>query len=294
MAYNTHFLIPFASSLDPACQAAIKMLQLPNLTRFLKQADIARTDQGDEFDFIPPHERAIAASVRAELVDAPLVVVTPCQWSVGIDNIRMDNPDDLQLTDAESRALFATVQPYFSEDGIELTYDSPLRWLAQSQTLQGLALASLDRVIGRNVDVWQPQSSASKAIRRLQNEMQMLLYTHPLNEAREARGLPTVNSFWLSRSVAASENVNLIVDNSLREPAMRGDWNEWSHAWETISKKLPQAQPSAGQYSKGLQVILCGERHSICLTEHRPIGMMQKIKRLFQEKPTVQSVLESL
>jgi hypothetical protein len=294
MAYNTHFLIPFASSLDPACQAAIKMLQLPNLTRFLKQADIARTDQGDEFDFIPPHERAIAASVRAELVDAPLVVVTPCHWSVGIDNIRMDNPDDLQLTDTESRALFATVQPYFSDDGIELTYDSPLRWLAQSQTLQGLPLASLDRVIGRNVEVWQPQSSASKAIRRLQNEMQMLLYTHPLNEAREARSLPTVNSFWLSRQVCTPTDSHFFVDLSLRESALQSDWHSWLERWQAIDSKLAQAISPTSQSGQALEITLCGERHSIWLAAHRPIGIMQKIKRLFQAKPTLQSVLESL
>ena len=286
MAYDTHFLIPFASSLDPACQAAIKMLQLPNLTRFLKQADIVRTDQGDEFDFITPHERACGVSDQ--------VLVTPCHWSVGIDNIRMDNPDDLQLTDTESRALFAAVQPYFSDDGIELTYDSPLRWLAQSQTLQGLPLASLDRVIGRNVDVWQPQSSASKAIRRLQNEMQMLLYTHPLNEAREARGLPTVNSFWLSHQVFTPTDSHFFVDLSLRESALQSDWHSWLESWQAIDSKLAQAISPTSQSGQALEITLCGERHSIWLAAHRPIGMMQKIKQLFQAKPTVQSVLESL
>jgi hypothetical protein len=284
MAYDTHFLIPFASSTDPACLSVIKTLALPNLTRFLQQAEVMHTDSGDEFDFIPPHERALNGSNHLGKLGANGVIVTPCHWSVGIDNIRMENPDDLHITDSESRELFRAVQPYFQEDGITLTYDSPLRWLATSQVLQGLALASLDRVIGRNVDVWQPQNAASKSIRRLQNEMQMLLYTHPINEVREARGLPTVNSFWLNRAVKNEAKFDVECDFSLRESALRGDWQTWSHVWATLDQKL----------SKATRITLCGERHSIKFAASSSRTFLQKARGFFQAKPTVQSVLESL
>lgn len=277
MAYNTHFLIPFASSLDAACQAAIKTLQLPNLTRFLKQAEVVHTDSGDEFDFIPPFERALGLTDQ--------VIVTPCHWSVGIDNIRMDNPDDLQLTDAESKALLVTVLPYFESDSITLKYQSPLCWKAiSSMDLQSIHFASLDRVIGRNVDVWQPQTAASKDIRRLQNEIQMLLYTHPINEAREARGLPTVNSFWLSRQVCTPTDSHPCVNLALRESALRSDWHGWMTSWKAIDTLLAQAT----------QITLCGERHSVKLAEPLSRTFMQKTKRLFQQKSSAQSILESL
>ncbi len=287
----SHIIIPFASSLDAACQAAIKTLLLPNLTRFLQQAEIVHTDRGDEFDFIPPQERVLGLTEQ--------VIVTPCHWAVGIDNIRMENPSDLQLTDRESRELFAAVLPYFTEDSIPLTYDTPLRWLAHGQALssmalQGISFASLDRVIGRNVDVWQPQSQASKAIRRLQNEMQMLLYTHPSNEAREARGLPTVNSFWLSRQAASPVDANVIIDSSLREPALQSDWQSWINGWQAIDKKLAQTTSSASQSGQALQLTLCGERHSVRLAEPPSRTLMQKAKRLFQPSPSAPSILESL
>lgn len=276
MAYDTHFLIPFASSADPACLSVIKTLALPNLARLLRQADVTRIDSGDEFDFIPPHERAAGLSDQ--------VVVTPCHWSVGIDNIRMENPDDLQLTDSESRALFAAVLTYFSEDDIALTYQSAAVWYASSPLFNGLPLASIDRAIGRNVDVWQPPAEQSKSIRRLQNEMQMLLYTHPINAAREENGLPTVNSFWLSRAVNNAENFNSRFDFSLRESALRGDWHAWVAAWQALDAKLVQTT----------QITLCGERHSMRLEEPQSRTFVQKAKRLFQKKSTVQSVLESL
>jgi hypothetical protein len=286
MASDTHFLIPFASSIDPACQFAIKTLSLPNLTHFLKHADVVHTGQGDEFDFIPPHERILGLTDQ--------VVVTPCHWSVGIDNIRMENPSDLQLTDDESREFFNAIQPYFAGDGITLTYQSAQVWHASSPLFHDLPLASLDRAIGRNVDVWQPPALQSKAIRRLQNEMQMLLYTHPINETREARGLPTVNSFWLSRAINRDSNLNLSVDFSLRESALRGDWHAWADGWQALDSKLLQQLLPTGQSGKALQLTLCGERHAIRLAEHRPQSIIQKMTRLFQAKPTVQSVLESL
>ena len=276
MASNTHFLIPFASSLDASCQAAIKTLQLPNLTRFLQQAEVVSTDSGDEFDFIPPHERVLGLTQQ--------VIVTPCHWSVGIDNIRMENPDDLQLTEAESKDFFAAIQPYFSEDGIALTYQSELVWHANSSLFDGLPLASTDRAIGRNVDVWQPPAEQSKSIRRLQNEMQMLLYTHPMNEAREARGLPTVNSFWLSHQVCTLTDSHFFVDFSLRESALQSDWHSWLERWQAIDTLLAQAT----------QITLCGERHSIRLAEPLSRTFMQKAKRLFQPTLSAQSILESL
>ncbi len=270
------FLIPFASSLDASCQAAIKTLQLPNLTRFLKQAEVVHTDSGDEFDFIPPHERVLGLTQQ--------VIVTPCHWSVGIDNIRMENPDDLQLTDAESKDFFAAIQPYFFDDNIALTYQSAITWHASSSLFANLPLASIDRAIGRNVDVWQPPAEQSKSIRRLQNEMQMLLYTHPINEAREARGLPTVNSFWLSRQVCTPTNSHPCVDSALRESALRSDWHRWLQSWQAIDTLLAQAA----------QITLCGERHSIRLAEPFSRTFIQKTKRLFQQKPSAQSILESL
>ncbi len=277
MAYNTHFLIPFASSLDAACQATIKTLQLPNLTHFLKQAEVVHTDSGDEFDFIPPHERALGLTDQ--------VIVTPCHWSVGIDNIRMENPADMQLTNSESRELLETVSPYFEGDGIPLTYDTPLRWLAQGEAipcmaLQGISFASLDRVIGRNVDVWQPQNAVSKSIRRLQNEIQMLLYTHPINDAREARGLPTVNSFWLSRAA----NIDARFDCSLRDSALRSDWQAWAEAWQALDKKLTNAT----------QITLCGERHATTYAINPSPTMGQKIKRLIGSQPSIHKALQDL
>ena len=125
-------------------------------------------------------------------------VITPCHWTVQTSHITMTHPRALNLGGEESRALLAAMQPYFAEDGIALMYDTPTRWLARGGVFAGLATASPYRVVGAHVDDWLPKAASAKLLRRLQNEMQMLLYTHPLTDARAARGLPAVNSFWVS------------------------------------------------------------------------------------------------
>ncbi|MGC3987058.1 MAG: hypothetical protein QM777_21250 [Pseudorhodoferax sp.] len=90
----------------------------------------------------------------------------------------------------------ASMAPYLAEDGIVVDRWQDGRWLAHGAPFAGLATASPERVLGEeNLNAWLP---ASPLLRRLQNEMQMLLYTHPVNDAREARRQVTVNALWIS------------------------------------------------------------------------------------------------
>jgi hypothetical protein len=110
-----------------------------------------------------------------------------------------DDPAALGLQEAESRTLLAAMQPYFDDDGITLHHVpalGPERWLAEGELFRSLPTASLDRVLGRNVDPWLPKQDKEDAkgtarkMKLLQNEMQMLLYTHALE--RRARGAAAV------------------------------------------------------------------------------------------------------
>jgi hypothetical protein len=54
------------------------------------------------------------------------------------------------------------------------------------------------RVAGRPLDAHLPDGPRGADWRRWLTEAQMLLHVHPLNEAREARGLRPLNALWLS------------------------------------------------------------------------------------------------
>ncbi len=207
-------------------------------------------------------------------------VITPCHWTVQTSHITMTHPRALNLMEDESRALLAAMRPYFAEDGIALMYDTPTRWLARGQVFAGLATASPYRVVGGHVDDWLPKAESAKLLRRLQNEMQMLLYTHPLTDARAALGLPAVNSFWVSGTgalppgpahssqVAAPTSQAVTVPNTLRDAAIQGNWPAWAQAWQQIDSKecaaLLQIVATKADMKtaskRSATLTLCGER----------------------------------
>ena len=48
------------------------------------------------------------------------------------------------------------MHPLFDSEGYVLTWGAPLRWYIAHESLSELPTASIDRVIGRNVDRWLP------------------------------------------------------------------------------------------------------------------------------------------
>jgi len=166
-----HLIVSFAAPLADDARAALPSLAAPALARLLAGWAETRRDQGDEDTLSMPHERALAAALGWSAADGcqpwaarlaaadgiavgsePWGLLTPAHWRVGSDGVHLADPDALALSDAESRMLFDALQPLFASEGIALAWGSALRWYAAHASLQGLATASPDRVIGRNVD----------------------------------------------------------------------------------------------------------------------------------------------
>ena len=102
------------------------------------------------------------------------------------------DPAALGLDEAESRALFASAGELFDERRLRRRLGRADRWYAARDDLQALATASLDRVIGRNVDRWLRASRTAPStrrapalLRRLQSEAQLVFHATP--STRRAR-----------------------------------------------------------------------------------------------------------
>jgi hypothetical protein len=157
------------------------------------------------------------------------------------------------------------MRPFFEQDGIALEYDAPTRWLARGEAFRGLATASLDRVVGRTIDDWMPRAEQARTLRRLQQEMQMLLYTHEVNEQRIRGGLLPVNSFWVSGTGAlpaspAAAPPGLRITHGLRDAALLGDWPAWSRAWRQLDAQECERLSRAAAAGQAVTLTLCGER----------------------------------
>ena len=287
MSDGAHLLIPSASSEAQGCIEARRSLPLPALEKLLARLDASRVDEGEAHTLSMPHERELARALGLQAPDgcipwaawhvaqagrdtqgAAWAWVTPCHWRVGRDHIEMSHPRQLQLSAMQSQALLAAMRPYFEQDGIALEYDAPTMWLARGEVFRDFPSASLDRVIGRTVDAWLPRSEAARSIRRLQQEMQMLLYTDETNEQRLRAGQQPVNSFWVSgtgalatplpqRAQAAPQVVH-----ALRDAAMLEDWRGWASAWQQIDLHECTQLLQSLDAGHGVSLTLCGERNA--------------------------------
>jgi hypothetical protein len=285
-----HLIVPFAAVSSPAMAPALAQcnaLRLPQLHELLVAAHAQAPVLGDEWSFNTPAERALAQALGVDAPDGllptaawlaqaqpdqpdwqpdpslPLGLLCPAHWRLGTEQISLLPPSALALDAAASRAFFAAVAPLFESEGAQLHWAAPLRWYVQHSALAGLRCASLHRVVGRNVDRWLPAQPEARLWRRLQNEVQMLLYTHPLNAQREAQGLLALNSFWLCGAGAATRvhwPAGLQVDERLVEPALAEDAVAWLDAWRTLDDEVLAPALVAAREGQPLRLTLCGER----------------------------------
>ncbi|CAN5872009.1 hypothetical protein BH11PSE8_BH11PSE8_11340 [soil metagenome] len=286
-----HLMIPFASGLSEAASHVLRDLALPNLSRLLARLTPAALDAvevaGDEYSFSTPQERALASAwgwrgadgtlpfaAKAAAADGVAVgdlawcLITPAHWHVGRDHVALVDPATLDLQADESRPLFEAVRDLFESEGFRLAYGAPTRWYGAHESLADLPCASLDRVIGRNVDLWirhgPTAPSQTRLIRRLQSEVQLLLYPHAINDAREARGATTVNSFWLSGCgrYQPDDASSVSVDDTLRAPLLAEDWAAWAEAWCALDAGAIVALLARSTAGESVSLTLCGERRA--------------------------------
>ncbi|MBC7681656.1 MAG: phosphoglycerate mutase, partial [Ferruginibacter sp.] len=162
------------------------------------------------------------------------------------------------------------------------------------------ATASLDRVVSgvgaRNVDEWMPPTAQGGPLRRLQSEVQMLLYTHAVSDARSERGLFPINSFWVSGSGALASPPSAkpapTMPLTLLRAAQFEDWAGWTAAWHHIDATACAELLAALDQGAAVQLTLCGESNAQTF-EAMPRNILQKISSLLSPQ-RLSNVLEKL
>lgn len=293
-----HCIIAYAAS-EHLPPEALNGLHLPRLQALLGRLHATGQDRDPGNGHPPaalPHERALATALGWD-AQAPLpwaawqtrsadgsaqAWITPCHWQIGMDQVFMLDPATLNLGDDESRALLQAMQPWLLEDGLQVRWHDALHWHAQGELLDGWASPSLDRVIGANVRPWITNGLPG-ALVRLQSEMQMLAYNHPVNDARLARGQLPVNAFWvhgagrLPAVGAAPTDIQYL--DELRTTALHGDVQGWRAAWQSLDARLPDPD------TPGLQLTLCSES-AAHHWQSRPTHWLARLQRRLRTTDT--------
>lgn len=275
-------IVPFAVTQDDQCLPRLTTLTLPHLTRLLATWCPQERHHTGPYSLNAPHEWALADALGwSEQADGGLPLAAQaagrrgvgcawlhlCQWTVGMEYVSIQPGTGGEWSEDESRALLAALQPLAQEDGLTLIWEKPDRWRAEGEWLAGVAWPSLDRVANRRLDGWLPSPAnapGTATLLRLQNEAQMLFYTHPVNDARLARRLPAVNGFWISGTGQLSDHEPLgpvpHTVTALRSAALQGDWAAWGDAWQAIDTDVIAPLLEASHRGAPARLTLCGEQ----------------------------------
>jgi hypothetical protein len=119
----------------------------------------------------------------------------PATLEVGRGDVRLAGTvADLQP--AETAALLSTLNAHFAMNEVRFHAPEATHWLAGCRAVQSLTTQPPGHALGTPLLDCLPAGADGGRWRSWQNEIQMLLFEHPVNVAREAAGRAVVNSVW--------------------------------------------------------------------------------------------------
>lgn len=126
-----------------------------------------------------------------------LLLAQPIHLSLQRDSFALEGL--IQLTATEYDTLTALFNQFFAQD--QLTFISSVTrqyWFLHSSQPWQLQTHLVQTVLQQNIQRQMPTGADAQRLRSIMNQLQMLLYDHPINQQRVQQGLPEVNSLWFS------------------------------------------------------------------------------------------------
>lgn len=198
-----HLTLIFPGLIWPAHAqaAATEKLDCPALAALLDRAEVETLPPQSADDMLlvacgleplsAPLARLRAAGDGLEAPD--VLCADPVHLAFQRDGMKLHDASLIAIRPQEADALIASLNETFADLG-RFQAASPDRWYLVPRVLDAPGSTPLCSVIGRRIDNYLPRSPL---FRRTLNEIQMLFHDHPVNQAREARGEPAINSVWI-------------------------------------------------------------------------------------------------
>ncbi len=180
----------------PRGTAAACTMRLPVLERWLVRG---RLEAGPRLpdDWLGGDAGAPTLAGLSYLADlgesAPpgILCAEPVHLRADRDRLLLFGPEALAIEPEEADALVAAFNRHFESEGLRLEAARPARWYLHHREARAPGLPPLRAVLGR-----EPPLATDAGWRALLNEIQMLFFAHPVNEARLAAGRPVISGLW--------------------------------------------------------------------------------------------------
>lgn len=103
----------------------------------------------------------------------------------------------LNMQQHEADTIAKEFNALFGADGWHLETPHPERWYLRLPEDPHIRTYDLHEALGRHIDGFLPSGARGKQWHAVLNEIQMLLHSSAVNQARTVRGAPAINSVWL-------------------------------------------------------------------------------------------------
>lgn len=233
---------------EPEDRATLDALDCPALTTLLARSQLRRRPPqsleatlGDAFD--QPDGvgyaalRLLGEDEHSTTGEACWLCADPVHLRLHQEQLILADGRSLAVTVDEAREVIEELNRQFSDSG-HFHYGAADRWylrLPATTRLGTFEVLPLSAVSGRRVGRQLPETTELRWLRRLLNELQMVLHDHPVNQRREEQAQPTINSLWLwgggSSPVAASLGFTGIWGDA---PLLRGLARHFSIPWQPL------------------------------------------------------------
>jgi hypothetical protein len=279
-------VLPFALPAPEFAPDLVRALEAPALAALLSRSAVHAFRPLEAAARVLPHELWIARALGLAQGAAPGIavssmrgygldpgdgtwfIVNPTHIQIAHSHLMMGDTRQLDLREDEGRALFEAARACAEDAGHALLYGAADTWFLRADDWDGIQTASPDAAVGMNLTDWVPAGPQARAFRKLQNEVQVSWYTHPVNAARESRGQAPINSIWPwgGASVAGEHAVKLVARAAGKlapQPAL-STWDSpgWLNA--LADQRLDDLSGIAGKLLDGAdqpeggRVLVCG------------------------------------
>lgn len=158
---------------------------------------------------------AIAAVVDGlEVGDAYWLRADAVHLVLQRDCYSLGEPIPLQVTREHAEGMIASLNKHFSQDDLMFLIGSSGAWYLRSAQSPQIKTTLPSVAAGKNIHQFMPQGLESSKWLAVLNEVQMLLFEHPANIARETTGKMAVNSVWFSGGGVMPQPIVLRSDES--------------------------------------------------------------------------------